>query len=156
MANSDYTPIVSQTLNFNGTANENQTFTITPTTDAIIETDETVNVFMNNYIGQTGVTFTDTAVITILNDDTASISINDPASVPEGNSGTSTINFAVSIDQADPNNDITVQYTISGVMKMAQEAPLLLMQEPLPCPKLSPLLLMEIPMWRQMNLLLLP
>ena len=147
---------MSQTLNFNGTANENQTFTIAPTTDAVIETDETVNVFMNNYIGQTGVTFTDTAVITILNDDTASISINDPASVPEGNSGTSTINFAVSIDQADPNNDITVQYTISGGNENGTGGTLTFNAGTLPCPKLSPLLLMEIPMWRQMNLLLLP
>ncbi len=114
VANSDYTPIVSQTLNFTGTTNETRTFTIAPTPDVVIEVDETVNVSMNNYIGPAGVSITDTAVVTLLNDDTAAISIDDPASIPEGNSGVQTIDFTVSIGQADPNNDITVQYTISG------------------------------------------
>ncbi|WP_430965819.1 gliding motility-associated C-terminal domain-containing protein [Spongiimicrobium sp. 2-473A-2-J] len=44
----------------------------------------------------------------------ATISINDPAPVAEGDSGPATINFLVSIDASDPSNPITVDYTIAG------------------------------------------
>jgi len=48
------------------------------------------------------------------NDDTALISINDPAAIPEGNTGITTLSFNVSIDQSDPNNPIIVDFTIMG------------------------------------------
>uniref|UniRef100_UPI0024903267 T9SS type B sorting domain-containing protein n=1 Tax=Maribacter luteus TaxID=2594478 RepID=UPI0024903267 len=51
---------------------------------------------------------------TITNDDSSTISINDPAPVNEGNSGTATLNFTVSIDASDPTSAITVDYNISG------------------------------------------
>ena len=104
----------SGTLTFlAGTPTLTQNISVSTTGDIAIEANEPVSVILGNpssnaiiskAIGNSSFT----------NDDTANISINDPASIPEGNSGTSTINFVVSIDQADPNNDITVQYSISG------------------------------------------
>src|SRR5690606_10753990 len=47
-------------------------------------------------------------------DDGATINIDSPPSVPEGDTGTSTIAFSVSIDAAHPLEDITVEYLISG------------------------------------------
>ena len=51
---------------------------------------------------------------TIINDDTSIVSIDNPASVAEGNTGTAQIAFAIAINLADPINDVTVDYTISG------------------------------------------
>ncbi len=51
---------------------------------------------------------------TITNDDIAIISINDPTPVNEGDTGTATLNFTITIDTSDPANDITVEYLISG------------------------------------------
>src|SRR5690606_32439125 len=47
-------------------------------------------------------------------DDGATINIDSPSSVPEGDTGTSTIAFTVSIDAAHPLEAITVDYLISG------------------------------------------
>lgn len=55
-----------------------------------------------------------TADITIIDNDRVTISINDPVAVLEGNSGIAMLNFSVSIDQADPVNPITVNYTVAG------------------------------------------
>ena len=65
---------------------------------------------------------------TILNDDSASISINDPTPINEGNSGIQTLTFTVTLGQSDPNNPITIDYLIGGVMKIQILASLHLLQ----------------------------
>ncbi|WP_141655380.1 Ig-like domain-containing protein, partial [Roseivirga seohaensis] len=70
LAASDYTAVTSQTLTFAGTAGETQTFTVTPTDDAVEESTETLTVSMNNLAATAlGVTITDNATITLTDDD---------------------------------------------------------------------------------------
>ncbi len=77
-ADSDYTAVTSQTLTFAGNAGETQTFTISPTADTKLETDETLTVSQSNLAGTTlGVVITDGATVTITNDDTATVTIED-------------------------------------------------------------------------------
>ena len=102
----------------NGTVNfaagsSTATISINVNGDTAIEPDETFNVNLNGPTGGANLG-TSTAIGTITNDDTATISINDPDSVNEGNSGTATLTFTVSIDKADPTNPITVNYDITG------------------------------------------
>ena len=69
-ADNDYTPINGQTLTFAGTNGETQTFTFIPTSDTNFEGDETVLVSLNNLQGTAlSVVITDTATITLINDD---------------------------------------------------------------------------------------
>ena len=49
-----------------------------------------------------------------MDDDGVVVSIDDPSPVAEGDAGTATLTFTVSLDQADPVNDTTVDYTITG------------------------------------------
>ena len=89
-ADSDYTAIASQTLTFAGTAGETQTFTLDPTDDTKVETNETVTVSMDNLQSTSlAVTSTDTATVTINNDDSTSVTIAD-VTVNEAD-GTATI-----------------------------------------------------------------
>ena len=88
------------------------TITVNVNGDTTIEQNETFNVNLTAPVMQRLRTITATGTIT--NDDSATISINDPAPVNEGNSGTATLAFTVSIDKADPTNPITVNYDISG------------------------------------------
>ena len=113
-AGSDYTAVTNFQLTFIGTPGEQQTFTVSPIGDTAIEPNETLQVSMSNLSTILPVNITDTAIITINNDDSSTITIDDPASVPEGNSGIQTISFTVSLGQADPNFPITVDYLISG------------------------------------------
>jgi gliding motility-associated-like protein/uncharacterized repeat protein (TIGR01451 family) len=78
IANSDYASVTSQTLTFIGTANETQTFTVSPTADTILESDEDLTVSMDNLSGTTlPVNITDNATVTITNDDNATVTIED-------------------------------------------------------------------------------
>ena len=95
------------------TAELTQTIPVTTNGDTIMEADEVVSVTLTtsspNAIIATGVgtsSFTD--------DDGATITIDSPEPVVEGNAGISTIEFAVSIDASHPLEDITVDYQISG------------------------------------------
>jgi len=81
-ASSDYTA-VNETLTFAGTAGEVQTFELVPIADALVEVDETVEVAMVNLDDPSlPVSISDTATITINNDDacaagTATPTLND-------------------------------------------------------------------------------
>ncbi|PIF00824.1 MAG: hypothetical protein CR994_04015 [Maribacter sp.] len=89
------------------------TVTINPVDDALIEDPETVTLTLDTGTGYV-VGTPSSATVTITSDDTSTISINDPAAVNEGDSGTSILSFIVSIDASDPATAITVDYTISG------------------------------------------
>ncbi|WP_350292795.1 Calx-beta domain-containing protein [uncultured Croceitalea sp.] len=79
IANNDYSAITNQPLVFTGTANESRQFNLIPTSDNIIEPDETVNVSMAN-LSATSLTvdISDTAIITILNDDSCAAGATAP------------------------------------------------------------------------------
>ena len=76
-ADGDYTAVTSKTLTFAGTAGETQTFTLTPTGDTKLESDETLTISQNNLSTSLGVVITDEATVTITNDDTAAVTIAD-------------------------------------------------------------------------------
>ncbi|RIJ46690.1 choice-of-anchor D domain-containing protein, partial [Maribellus luteus] len=81
-ADNDYTAISGQTLTFAGNSGETQTFTVTPTSDSKVESDETITISQSNLTTTTlAVDISDDASITINNDDL-------PASVTNVNSST--------------------------------------------------------------------
>lgn len=70
VADNDYNAITNQPLVFSGNANELRTITFTPQIDGVIEGDENLTISMSN-LSNTSLTvdISDTATITILNDD---------------------------------------------------------------------------------------
>jgi hypothetical protein len=114
LADSDYTAVVNQTLTFTGSAGESETFTITPTADVTPEASETVFVSMSNLLAATvasnDLDITDSATLTINNDDSITASVSDP-SVAE-NSGTLT--FTVTLSAPAPAGGATVDYATSN------------------------------------------
>ena len=97
-ADNDYSSSTG-TLNFTGAAGETQTFNVSVNGDAKVELDETFLVNLSN-LNASGraVTIPDSqGVGTITNDDAATLSVNDVV-VAEGDSGTSTLTFTVSLD----------------------------------------------------------
>lgn len=115
LANSDYTAVTSQSIVFAGNAGETKTFDLTPTADVTAETNETVDVSMTSLspvtVSSSAIDITDNGTVTILNDDDVLISIDDP-SVAEGDSGSATLSFTVSLGQASPGT-VTVNYASS-------------------------------------------
>ncbi len=91
-----------------------QTVNVTTTGDTVIEADESITVTLSNPSANAAIAVDNIGASSFTNDDTALISINDPAAVPEGNTGITSLSFDVSIDQSDPNNPITVDFTIMG------------------------------------------
>ncbi len=80
LADNDYTQILNQTISFDGTAGEDETFSVVPTSDAVIELpDETLTVSMGNLAGTTlPVDISDTATVTINNDDSCAAGTTAP------------------------------------------------------------------------------
>ncbi len=104
------------TLTFlTGTATLTQTVSVTTTGDTVVEADEAVSVTLSN---ESANALISTAVgnSSFTDDDTftADISIDSPTAVAEGDAGTATIDFTVTIDASDPGADITVDYLIGG------------------------------------------
>jgi hypothetical protein len=88
----------SGTLNFTGTAGETQTVDVTVNGDTTLEADETFTVDLSNPTNS--VTISDAeGVGTITNDDAASYSIDD-VTLNEGDAGTTTYTFTVTLDEA--------------------------------------------------------
>lgn len=107
----DYANIGSSVPIANG--QQTGTVTINPVDDALVEGSETVTLTLDAGTGYV-VGTPSSATVTITSDDTSTISVNDPAAVNEGDTGTAILNFTVSIDASDPGAAITVDYTISG------------------------------------------
>ncbi|MEQ6124971.1 Ig-like domain-containing protein, partial [Pseudotenacibaculum sp. MALMAid0570] len=98
-ADSDYTAIASQTLIFVGNAGEMQTFTLMPTGDTKVETNETVSISQSNLAGTTtSVTITDGATVTINNDDLAMVTIEDVAVGESDGTATVTLTLNNAVD----------------------------------------------------------
>ncbi|MCB1630043.1 MAG: autotransporter outer membrane beta-barrel domain-containing protein, partial [Xanthomonadales bacterium] len=92
---SDYAAIASPLLIPAG--NTSGTITVNPTTDATIEADETVVLTLAAGTGYT-VGVPNSATGTILNDDLPTLTIND-VTASEGNPGTTSVTFTVSLSQ---------------------------------------------------------
>ncbi len=107
IAGSDYTAVAG-TLNF-AAADTSQTIDVPITNDALDELDETFTLTLSNVNGGAlGTTISTT--VTINDDDaTPSLSVSD-ASVVEGNAGTSTLSFDVTLN-ASSGQVVTVDYT---------------------------------------------
>ncbi len=115
-ADNDYVAATG-TLTFTGTAGETQTFNVTINGDTVVEPDETFTVSMNA-VSNSGVTITDTATGTILNDDATTLTIGD-ASVTEGDSGTTTMTFTVTLPEAVPGGFTVSATTTDGTATTA-------------------------------------
>ena len=114
-AGSDYTAVLPTTLTFNPGDTE-ETFAIDITTDALDEDDETFSVALSN---ESNVTLADSsAQATITDDDEPpTISIAD-ATVSEGNSGTTTADFIVTLS-APSGKTITINYATAAASATA-------------------------------------
>ena len=96
-SDNDYSSITGHTLTFVGNAGETQTFTILPTSDTKLESDETVVISMNNLSSTTlGVDITDGATATIVNDDNAKVTMSDVS----GNEDNGAITLTATLDHA--------------------------------------------------------
>ncbi|MDD7885586.1 Calx-beta domain-containing protein [Flavivirga sp. 57AJ16] len=94
---SDYSAVTDQTLTFTGTANETQTFTVTPTGDTKLEANETLTVSQSNLAASAlTVNITDGATVTIDNDDSATVTIADVS----GNENDGAITVTATLDNA--------------------------------------------------------
>ena len=96
-ASGDYTANTTA-LTFTGTKGETQTFTVSTTEDAVLESDETFTVGMSVSGVPAGstVTATDTGTGTINDDDSAAVTIND-ANADEGGSMTFTVTLSEAV-----------------------------------------------------------
>ena len=97
-----------------GTATLSQTVSVTTNGDTTVEADEPVSVTLSSPSANAVLAVDNVGSSSFTNDDSSTISIDDPSSVAEGDVGTATIDFTVSIDASDPGNNITVDYSISG------------------------------------------
>jgi gliding motility-associated-like protein len=79
VANNDYNVITNQPLNFSGNVGEVRTVNFTPQTDSVIEGDENLTISMSN-LSNTSLTvdISDTATITILEDDSCAAGTTAP------------------------------------------------------------------------------
>jgi len=101
-ADNDYTA-ASGTLTFNGQAGDTQTFTVTPTADMVPEGDQNITVSLQNLSNTThGIDISDTATITLLEDDfQVELVMSKLVSDNTPNIG-STITFTLQIDNTGP------------------------------------------------------
>ncbi len=81
IADGDYTALAGETVTFSGTTGETEEVIITLGSDSKVENNETLTVSMGNLVVSTvasgDIDITDGATVTITNDDTARITIND-------------------------------------------------------------------------------
>ncbi|MEX0273993.1 MAG: Calx-beta domain-containing protein, partial [Flavobacteriaceae bacterium] len=96
-----------------GTTTLTQTVEVTTDGDTVIEANEAVSVTLSNASANASIG-TATGNSSFTDDDAANITIDSPTAVAEGNTGTASIDFTVSISQSDPSNAVTVDYAISG------------------------------------------
>ncbi len=94
IAGDDYTALTNEVVGFDA-GQLTKSIDISVTADADIEFDETLDVTISNPVN--GVILTSTAVVTITNDDIATISVAD-VSIDEGDAGTATMVITATLD----------------------------------------------------------
>lgn len=107
-AGQDYTA-VSGTLNF-GAGETSKTFTVPITNDAIVESNETINLTLSKPSGGATVGTSAPIVLTIIDDDGAPALSIGSVSANEGNGGTTAFNFRVILSGAI-SQPVTVNYS---------------------------------------------
>ena len=111
LADSDYTA-VNTILTFAGTAGEIQTVTMTPTADNIVEPNEAFTVSLSNLTpNDTNVDVSDTATVTLNNDDSGVLAL---AATTQGVEGSTNGLFTLSSTQVF-STAVTVNVSISGL-----------------------------------------
>ncbi|NVN93684.1 MAG: HYR domain-containing protein, partial [Bacteroidetes bacterium] len=102
------------TLNFSGTSGETQTINVTINGDTKVELNEAFTVGLSNLLasGRNITIATGTGTGTILNDDAATVNINN-VSQYETNTGTTNFNFTVSLTNAS-DTIVTVKYATAN------------------------------------------
>ena len=104
-AGTDFTTVFPTTVTFPADSSTSQNLTITINNDNTFEANETINLSLGTVTNGTAVGQT-THTYTINNDDTApSISVNSP-SVTEGDSGTTTLTFTISLSAVSGVNAV--------------------------------------------------
>jgi len=113
VADNDYTAIVGQTLNFTGINGQTIAFDVFPTPDTNLEDSETLTISMGNLTGNfVPLDISDTATVTITNDDFGTISV-----VPRDTNEEGPINGRFRIVLSENNttgSPLTLDYTLSG------------------------------------------
>lgn len=117
MDSNDYGPRRSESLTFEGIAGETKTFLVTPRTDDMVEEDETVEIAPSNLSGTSlPVTITDSGIVTILNDDSTSIIIEDVS----GNEDDGAITMKATLQYPVQDGYFTVDVsTVDGIATLA-------------------------------------
>ena len=82
--------------------------------DGMVEATETIDLSLILATGDATIDVPVTTTYSILDDDSSNIVVNDPTPVLEGDSGTATLIFEVTLTQSDPVNPVTVDYLING------------------------------------------
>jgi len=111
LADSDYTAATG-TLFFSGQAGDTANITINPVTDIVPEADETLTVSLQNLSNTThGIDISDTATVTLLDDDEAIDLVMSKSVTDETPNVGDTIVFTLQIDNLGPDDatDVSVQ-----------------------------------------------
>ncbi|WP_421800255.1 Calx-beta domain-containing protein [Haliscomenobacter sp.] len=104
----------STTLNFAGTAGETKTFTVVVNGDMIVEPDENFGIVLSNLLASSrNVILGSAGNGTILNDDAATISIDDVTKV-EGDAGTTDFEFTVTLSKV-VSTAVSFDFTTAGI-----------------------------------------
>ena len=108
----DYSQVTDLTLAIAaGASSASDTFTLTPTDDALDEADETISLDGS----ASGVTVTDASVAIIDDDATPTVSVANAQAVTEGNDPATTANMSFTVTlSAVSGRDVTVPYTLGG------------------------------------------
>jgi len=107
-ADNDYEPIVAGTVSFTAGGSLMETVTVLVNHDNKVEVNETFTVLLSG--APAGVVISDaTGLGTVTNDDNATVTLSGPPSQPEGNSGTTTYVFSLTLD-----NPVQGGFTING------------------------------------------
>ncbi|MGY5352331.1 Calx-beta domain-containing protein [Wenyingzhuangia sp. IMCC45533] len=119
VADSDYSSTAGSTLNFVGTVGETQSLNLSGLGDTKVEADENFIISMRNVgftsVNTANINISDTAIYTILNDDTATVTIADNG----GNEDDGSITFIATLNNAvDGGFDVDVS-TADGTATIA-------------------------------------
>ncbi|MGA1128343.1 MAG: Calx-beta domain-containing protein, partial [bacterium] len=95
-SDNDYSSLISQLVSFSGNPSENQTVSITLNDDLKVEDNETFTVVMSNLSGlQANISLSDTAQVTITDNDNATVTIADVSEEEIVAGGTATVTLTL-------------------------------------------------------------
>ncbi|NBV43808.1 MAG: hypothetical protein EBR97_02380, partial [Firmicutes bacterium] len=91
-SDNDYSSLISQLVSFSGNPSENQTVSITLNDDLKVEDNETFTVVMSNLSGlQANISLSDTAQVTITDNDNATVTIDNVSAAENSGSAVATL-----------------------------------------------------------------